>query len=77
MEGLYRLSKVAEEAEVTRSTVQYYKEIGLINSYARSNGGYHLFTYAAIEKVRLIRKLRENGKSIEEIKKYFKEMKFI
>ena len=65
---LYRLTEVAKEVGVPRSTVQFYQQIGLIDSCARTPGGYRLFSYGAIEKLRTIIKLRNVDKmSVEEI----------
>lgn len=77
MDRLYRLSEVAKEVGVPRSTIQFYQQIGLIDSCARTPGGFRLFSYGAIEKMRTILKLRDDNMSVEQIKKYFKEMRLV
>lgn len=78
MPKLYLASEVAKELDVPKSTIQFYQQIGLINSCERTKGGYHLFSYASIEKMKLIIQMRNEDKmSVEQIKNKLKGMGLI
>jgi DNA-binding transcriptional MerR regulator len=77
MVGLYTTQQVAKEVGVSKSTIQFYRQIGFIEPCDKTKGGYLLFSYGTIEKMITIMKLRQNGKSVEEIRNYFKEMRMI
>jgi DNA-binding transcriptional MerR regulator len=64
---------VAKEADVPRSTVQFYHQIGILQSCGRTKGGYLLFNNVAVDKMKLIKKLRTEKRSVEEIKNFFKK----
>lgn len=66
---LYTLSELARHTGVTRRTVQYYAEIGLLEPGAVTKGGRKLYTDFAAYLVRDILDLKQLGFSLEEIKK--------
>ena len=75
---LYKVSEIAKELGVPKSTIQFYHQIGLINSIERSKGGYHMYSNSTIEKMKLILQMRNEDKlPVEEIKKKFKRMGLI
>jgi DNA-binding transcriptional MerR regulator len=75
---LYLASEVAHELGVPKSTIQFYHQIGMINSCERTKGGYHLFSQGSIEKMKLILRWRNEDKlTVEEVKKKLKEMGLI
>lgn len=70
-EKLLPISKAAQEAGVSRQTLQYYIMVGLIEPTQRSTGGRGLFDHACIERVRMISKLNQSGYPLREIRDIF------
>lgn len=64
---LYRIGEVALMAGMTCEAVRYYERKGLIASAVRSQGGYRLFTVAAVKKLQDIRFYRSLGVPIQDI----------
>ena len=61
------IGEVARRAGVSRSTVRYYEEIGLLPLAMRSSSGYRWYPGHAIEELRFIRKAQALGFSLDEI----------
>ncbi len=66
---LYTLSELARHANVTRRTVQYYAEIGLLEPGAVTKEGRKLYTDFAVYLVRDILDLKQLGFTLDEIKR--------
>lgn len=67
-ERSYRIEEVAERTGLTRRTLRYYEEIGLLDPTARTEGNYRLYSDADITRLEQIRQVKETlGISLKEI----------
>jgi DNA-binding transcriptional MerR regulator len=72
-ERLYTVARLASDCGVLPSTVRYYVKEQLIEPKERTQTNYMIFDEASLEKLKLIKELREqNRMTIPEIKDYFK-----
>jgi MerR family transcriptional regulator, repressor of the yfmOP operon len=63
-----RIDAVAQRTGLTKRTIRYYEEIGLLTPCGRSDGGFRLFTDADVARLERIQALRESaGLSLAEI----------
>jgi MerR family transcriptional regulator, repressor of the yfmOP operon len=68
-EGLARIEQVAMRTGLTKRTLRYYEEIGLLEPPTRTEGGYRLYTEADIERLGHIKRLKDLlGFSLAEIR---------
>jgi MerR family mercuric resistance operon transcriptional regulator len=68
--SIHRLTigKVAEQTGCHIETIRYYEKEGLLPPPGRSEGGHRLYTPALIARLVFIRRSRELGFSMEEIR---------
>lgn len=66
--GYYQVSEVARRASVSVRTVRFYEEKGLLETPERTSGGMRLYDGRDVSRVKLIRRLRNVGLDLEEIK---------
>ena len=62
------IGKLAVIAATKVQTIRYYEEIGLIQPFARSEGGHRLYGPEDARRLKFIRHARELGFGIEEIR---------
>jgi DNA-binding transcriptional MerR regulator len=68
-EALLRIDQVATRTALTKRTLRYYEEIGLLDPPTRTEGGYRLYSEADIHRVEAIKRLRSLlGFSLAEIR---------
>lgn len=65
---LLKIGEVAQQAGTTVRTVRYYLEEDFISYSDRSDGGFYLFDPNIVEKVKFIKKLKDLGLTLKEIK---------
>ncbi|ADJ26325.1 transcriptional regulator, MerR family [Dehalogenimonas lykanthroporepellens BL-DC-9] len=65
---LYQVGEVARRAGVSVRTVRFYDEKGLLEKPRRTSGGMRLYDGRDVSRVRLVRRLRNVGLDLEEIK---------
>ncbi|PWW28280.1 DNA-binding transcriptional MerR regulator [Cytobacillus oceanisediminis] len=58
---------MAEKANVTKRTIDYYTTLGLLKA-ERSPSNYRYYDYSSIERIAFIEKCKDDGLSLEEIK---------
>ena len=69
--GLRRIGEVAEETGLTTRTIRYYEEVGLLEPAAHVTGANRRYDQEDIERLRLIKRLREVvGLSLAEVKTF-------
>jgi DNA-binding transcriptional MerR regulator len=69
--GLRRIGDVAEETGLTTRTIRYYEEVGLLEPAAHVSGGNRRYDHEDVERLRLIKRLREVvGLSLAEVKTF-------
>jgi DNA-binding transcriptional MerR regulator len=73
----YTTSEVAKELNIPKSTVQFYKQLGLIEPCSRKSNGYLLFSYGAIKKLSMILEFRKDNISVDDIRRKLKEMRLV
>ncbi len=72
--GLLRIQEVANQSGLTPRAIRYYEEVGLLAPAARSEGAYRLYDSEDLERLRVIRGLREDaGLSIAEIRRLLED----
>lgn len=66
-----RIGELAAITNVSKRTIDYYTNLGLLNAH-RTPSNYRCYDRDAIEKIILIKELKNNDLSLEDIKKFFK-----
>ncbi|AWB43304.1 MerR family transcriptional regulator [Paenibacillus sp. CAA11] len=67
----YKIDEVARETGLTKRTIRYYEEIGLMPSPQRSEGGTRLYTPSDIDYLKKIISARDLlGFSLQELQHY-------
>ncbi|MEW9668849.1 MerR family transcriptional regulator [Ammoniphilus sp. 3BR4] len=64
---MYRIGEMAEIAKVSKRTIDYYTQMGLLDP-KRSETGYRYYTENALERLKLIEMFKREKLSLEEIK---------
>jgi MerR family copper efflux transcriptional regulator len=67
MADLMRISELAAAAGVSKRTVDFYTNLGLLTPAERSNGGFRLYDQAAIDVIGTIRRLEASGMALDDI----------
>ncbi|PFH91992.1 MerR family transcriptional regulator [Bacillus sp. AFS088145] len=68
---LYKIDEVAKECGLTKRSIRYYEEIGLISPPERSEGGFRLYSDMHIERLKKIMNVRDVlGFSLQEVQEY-------
>ena len=62
-----KIGELASKSGVSIDTARYYEKSRLINSIARTSGGYRLFAAETVERIKFIRNAQELGFSLAEI----------
>jgi MerR family transcriptional regulator, repressor of the yfmOP operon len=66
-----QIDEVASRTGLTKRTIRYYEEIGLLHPPTRTEGGYRLFTREDLDRLERIKRLRElMNFSLAEIKEH-------
>src|SRR5579863_10445846 len=67
----WQIDEVASRTGLTKRTIRYYEEIGLLHPPTRTEGGYRLFTSDDVSRLERIKRLRElMNFSLAEIKEH-------
>jgi MerR family transcriptional regulator, copper efflux regulator len=64
------IGMLAGEAGCTVPTVRYYEEIGLLPEASRREGGHRVYSKADVSRLNFIRRCRDFGFSIEQVKEF-------
>ena len=72
---LLSIGQAAQKAGVSRQSLQYYLMVGLLKPTKVSPSGRRLFDEAAVERIRLVRKLNQSGYPLRAIRELFMERK--
>lgn len=68
----FNIGALAKEVGVKVVTIRYYEQIGILPSPERSEGNFRTYTRAHAEKLRFIRRCRELGFPLEQIRDLFR-----
>src|SRR6476661_4626578 len=58
-DGYYRIEQVAARTGLTKRTLRYYEEIGLLPPPTRTEGNYRLYSAADIARLERIKRMRD------------------
>ncbi len=64
----FQIGSVASRSGLTVDTIRFYEKQGLIAKPSRSEGGFRLYTEAAIERLSFVSRAQTLGFSLEEIR---------
>lgn len=64
----FRVGELARRASSPTSTIRYYERLGLVSALVRSGSQHRLYDKDALDRVLLIRRCRDVGLSIAQIK---------
>mgnify|MGYP002623026580 FL=1 len=67
-EKLYRIGEVMEHTGLSRQTLQFYANLGLIREKRRTPSGYRLFPPTVFKTLERIRRLQKKGYALREIR---------
>ena len=67
---MYSIQEVSQKTGLTAHTLRYYEKEGLIIGVDRSQGGFRQYTDEDLERLGLIRCLKNTGMSIREISRF-------
>jgi len=70
---LLAVGPAAKKAGISRQSLQYYLMVGLLSPTRTSPTGRRLFDESAVEKIRLIKRLNDNGYPLRAIRDLFHE----
>ncbi len=62
-----QIGEVADQTGLSLRTIRYYEEMGLVSPSARTSGGFRLYSEADLARLRLIRRMKPLGFSLEEM----------
>ena len=62
------IAAACEQTGLSRRTVRYYEELGLVPGVRRSHGGRRVYGKVEVERLRFIQRLKALGLSLAEIK---------
>ena len=65
---LYRIGEVIEYSGVSRQTIHNYTTMGLLQESRWTRGGHRLYDESVFGRLDLVRRLRADGKSLQEIR---------
>ncbi|GAU65908.1 putative MerR family transcriptional regulator [Streptomyces sp. NBRC 110611] len=72
-DGLCSIGELAEQGGVTVKTVRFYSDRGLLPEASRSAGGHRRYGPDALDRLRLIRSLRNLGLPVPEVRRILDE----
>ncbi|MCA2219001.1 MerR family transcriptional regulator [Jidongwangia harbinensis] len=67
MSNLLRIGELAAQSGVSTRTVDYYTQLGLLQTAERTGGGFRLYDPATVDTIATIRQLEEHGLSLQTI----------
>lgn len=62
------IGELANQFGLSTQAIRYYERLGLLTTPKRTNKGYRLYSKAALERLKFIRKAQNFGLSLQEIK---------
>ncbi|MCO0597539.1 MerR family transcriptional regulator [Peribacillus butanolivorans] len=65
--NIYRIGQLAELANVSKRTIDYYTQLGMLN-YEKSGSRYRYYTEDALNRLQMINRYKEQNMPLTEIK---------
>ena len=72
---LFKIGELMEHSGLSRQVIHNYTQLELIYEAKRTPSGHRLYGEEAFQRLKKIKKLRSNGKTLMEIKKILNERK--
>ena len=66
----YTIQQMAEQTGLTRYTLRYYEDIGLLDSVARASNGHRRYSEADLNRILMLMRLRKTNMSLEDMKHF-------
>ena len=66
----YTIQQIAEQTGLTRYTLRYYEDIGLLDSVARASNGHRRYSEADLNRILMLMRLRKTNMSLEDMKHF-------
>jgi len=66
---IFSIGTLSTRSGVNIETIRYYERIGLLAKPSRSSGGYRLYRSADVDRFAFIRRARELGFSLDEVRR--------
>ena len=73
-ERLMQIGQVSERIGLSLNTIRHYDQAGLVVPSARSQGGFRLYTEADVDKLRVIKRMKPLGFSLEEMRELLESL---
>jgi MerR family copper efflux transcriptional regulator len=67
-DDVVRIGALAEQTGCSVPTIRYYEQIGLIPAARRRSGGHRVYDAAAVQQLGFIRRCRDFGFALEQIR---------
>ena len=68
-DGLLKIGELAKRTGTTLRTIRYYQQLGLINHFARTKGGFHLYFPDDCKTIQFIKSLQMLGTPLSQIRR--------
>jgi MerR family copper efflux transcriptional regulator len=65
--SLLKIGEVAERVGLSLRTIRFYEEAGLVVPHSRTEGGFRLYSVAAVDRLEVIKRMKPLGFSVEEM----------
>jgi DNA-binding transcriptional MerR regulator len=63
-----RIGELSTASGVSRDTLRYYEELGLLPRSLRTAGGFRQYDRASVDRVRFVKQAQEHGLTLREIR---------
>jgi MerR family copper efflux transcriptional regulator len=64
----FHIGKIARETGLTSDAIRFYEKVGLLKEPLRGESGFRIYGQSAVSDLKFIRKARERGFTLEEIR---------
>jgi len=73
LQTFYKIGEIANLTKLSPRTIDYYTKLGLIQSAARADNNYRLYTDETLTRLERIERLKKEKYTLDEIKQLFEQ----